>query len=234
VVVSLFVNPTQFGPGEDLDRYPRDLAADSCKCTDLGSDVLFTPNGPEMYGPNYYTFVEVERLSGVLCGASRPGHFRGVATVVLKLFNIVSPTRAYFGAKDYQQLQVIQTMVRDLDLDVRIVSCETVREPDGLAMSSRNVYLAPAERAQAVCLYQALRAAERLFQNGENRADEYLRVMRDRITDEPDARPDYISLVNPDTLEDLREVGDRALAVLAVRFGKTRLIDNMLFENGKN
>ena len=234
VVVSIFVNPTQFGPGEDLDRYPRDLEADSRKCTDLGTDLLFVPNSTEMYGSNYHTFVEVERLSGVLCGASRPGHFRGVATVVLKLFNIVSPAAAYFGTKDYQQLQVIRTMARDFDLDVRIVPCETVREPDGLAMSSRNVYLAPAERKQAVCLYQALRTAERLFHNGENRADEYLRIMRERISLEPDARPDYISLVNPETLEDLREVGDRALAVLAVRVGKTRLIDNMLFENEKN
>lgn len=234
VVASIFVNPTQFGPGEDLDRYPRDLKADSRKCSDLGVDLLFKPTGTEMYGANYHTFVEVNKLSRVLCGASRPGHFRGVATVVLKLFNIVSPHAAYFGTKDYQQLQVIRTMTEDLNLDVRIVPCETVREADGLAMSSRNVYLDAAERKQAICLYQALKAAERLFQNGDNRAEEYLRIMRERISIEPDARPDYISLVNPQTLEDVREVGDRALAVLAVRIGKTRLIDNMLLEDRKN
>jgi pantoate--beta-alanine ligase len=228
VVVSIFVNPTQFGPSEDLATYPRDLESDTDKCTALVADVLFTPTSTEMYGPGYRTFVEVEQTSEVLCGASRPGHFRGVATVVLKLFNIVEPDTAYFGRKDYQQLQVIKTMVRDLDLDVRIVGCETVRESDGLAMSSRNTYLSPEERRQAVCLVQALRQAERLFQGHERHAAKYLETMSETISRQPDARIDYVRLVHPETLLDLQEVNDSAVAILAVRIGKTRLIDNML------
>jgi len=230
-VVSLFVNPTQFGPTEDLDRYPRDIESDTRKCEELGVDVLFMPSASEMYGPRHHTFVDVEKISETLCGAARPGHFRGVATVVLKLFNIVEPSAAYFGTKDYQQLQVIKTMVRDLDLDVRIIPCDTVRELDGLAMSSRNSYLSPGERKQAICLYEALTAARRLYESGEGEANAYRRIMRERIERESDAVVDYISLVDPDTLVELDQVGGRAVAVLAVRVGKTRLIDNMLFED---
>jgi pantoate--beta-alanine ligase len=230
VVASIFVNPTQFGPNEDLSTYPRDPEADMAKCRAAGVDALFMPDVVGMYGPDFQTSVHVERVSGPLCGISRPGHFNGVATVVLKLFNMVKPTAAYFGAKDYQQLQVIITMVRDLDLDVRVVPCPTVRESDGVAMSSRNAYLAPEQRRQAVCLYQALLSARRLFESGERHASPYVGTMTDRIAMEPDAVPDYIRLVHPGTLQDLDSVEGSALAVLAVRIGKTRLIDNMLFE----
>jgi len=233
VVVSLFVNPTQFGPGEDLERYPRDQEGDERKCSEAGADVLYMPAAAEIYAPGFQTYVEVDQVSRPLCGASRPGHFRGVATIVLKLFLIVQPSAAYFGRKDYQQLQVITTMVRDLDLNVRIVPCETVREEDGLAMSSRNAYLAPHERRQAACLHQALLEARRLFAEGERSAARFLEAMRARIGQEPDALVDYVSLVHPETLEDLQEVKDRAVATLAVKIGSTRLIDNMLLEGRK-
>jgi pantoate--beta-alanine ligase len=230
VVASIFVNPTQFGPNEDLSTYPRDPEADAAKCRAAGVDALFMPDAGAIYGPDFQTSVHVERLSGPLCGASRPGHFNGVATVVLKLFNIMQPTAAYFGLKDYQQLRVITTMVRDLDLDIRVVPCPTVREADGVAMSSRNAYLSPDERPQAACLYQALLSARKLFEQSESDPDRYLRAMVDRIAKEPDAVPDYIKLVHPETLLDLHVVNGSALAVLAVRISKTRLIDNMLFE----
>ncbi|MCA1961061.1 MAG: pantoate--beta-alanine ligase [Desulfomonile sp.] len=230
VVVSLFVNPTQFGPGEDLERYPRDPEGDERKCAEAGANVLYMPTAAQLYPPGFQTYVEVDKVSRPLCGASRPGHFRGVATIVLKLFSIVQPSAAYFGRKDHQQLQVITTMVRDLDLNIRIVPCETIREKDGLAMSSRNAYLASHERRQAVCLYQALLEARRLFNDGERSAERYLRAMRERVEQEPDARIDYVSLVDPETLEDLQEVQDRAVAALAVKIGSTRLIDNMLLE----
>jgi len=230
VVTSIFVNPTQFGANEDLSTYPRDPVNDAAKCAKSGVDALFIPEAAEIYGPGHQTYVEPGRISETLCGRSRPGHFRGVATVVLKLFNIVNPANAYFGAKDYQQLQVIVSMVRDLNVPVRIVSCPTVREPDGLAMSSRNSYLTPDERRQAVCLYEALGKARELFDQGVTCGLTYVDVMRDRIKLEPDAEPDYVSLVDPDTLGDIEEVSDRCLAVMAVRIGKTRLIDNMLFE----
>jgi len=230
VVVSLFVNPTQFGPGEDLERYPRDPDGDAHACAEAGVDVLYTPDTATIYPPGFQTYVDVEKVSRPLCGASRPGHFRGVATVVLKLFSIVQPSAAYFGRKDYQQLQVITAMARDLDLDVRIVPCATIREADGLAMSSRNAYLAADQRRQAVCLHHALLEAQRLFTEGERSAERYLQAMRGRIEQEPDARIDYVSLVHPETLEDLHEVHDGAVAALAVRIGSTRLIDNMLLE----
>ncbi len=230
LTASIFVNPTQFGRNEDLGSYPRDPENDAEKCGQAGVDALFMPEAREVYGPGFQTYVEVQNVSGPLCGASRPGHFRGVATVVLKLFNMVLPTRAYFGSKDYQQLLVIETMVRDLNLDVEIVPCPTVREPDGLAMSSRNSYLSPAQRKEALCLYEALLAAESLFQRGERDSSLYIDVMHKRIEREPDASIDYVRLVHPDTLEDLRDVTDRALAVMAVRIGTTRLIDNMLME----
>ena len=230
VVVSIFVNPTQFGPSEDLDRYPRDPEGDASKCQDVGVDAIYSPQPSDVYRPHFQTYVTVEDISAPMCGSSRPGHFRGVATVVLKLFNVVSPTRAYFGMKDYQQLQVIKRMVDDLDLDVEIIPCEIVRESDGMAMSSRNAYLSDNQRKQAVSLYQALLEARKLFDSGEKRGTEYLRVMSDRIQQEPDTEIDYVSLVHPDTLEELQEIKDRALAALAVRIGKTRLIDNIVFE----
>lgn len=229
-VVTIFVNPTQFGPNEDLDKYPRDPESDSAMCDELGVDAIFMPEPAEMYGPNYQTYVEVTKVSGPLCGASRPVHFRGVATVVLKLFNIVLPDNAYFGRKDYQQLQVIETMVRDLNLDVTVVPCDIVRESDGLAMSSRNVYLSESQRKQALCLSKALQDAQGLFDRGETNAADYVSTMRDRIDREPDAEIDYVSLVHPESLEDLQEVHNGALAALAVRFGKTRLIDNRLMQ----
>lgn len=228
VVASIFVNPTQFGPGEDLASYPRDPDADSAKCRDAGVDALFMPEVADIYPPAFHTYVEVEEVSASLCGASRPGHFRGVSTVVLKLFNIVSPTAAYFGAKDYQQLQVIKTMARDLNLDTEVVGCPTVREADGLAMSSRNAYLTAEQRKQAVCLYEALQEAQELFSKNETKPEKYLQVMSTRIQKEPDAEVDYISLVHPETLQALEKVNGPALAALAVRIGKTRLIDNMV------
>ena len=230
VVVSIFVNPTQFGPNEDLDRYPRDPDGDAAKCKDVGVAAIYSPQPSEVSGPYFQTYVTVEDVAAPMCGSSRPGHFRGVATVVLKLFNVVVPTRAYFGMKDYQQVQVIKRMVNDLDVDVQIVPCETVREPDGIAMSSRNAYLSPDERKQGLALYQALLEARKLFENGEKRGTEYLRVLTERIQQEPNTEIDYVSLVHPDTLEELQEINNRALAALAVRIGKTRLIDNMLFE----
>lgn len=230
VIASIFVNPTQFGRNEDFGNYPRDPESDSLKCRQAEVDVLFMPETQDVYNHEFQTYVDVERVSKPLCGKSRPGHFRGVATVVLKLFNMVYPSSAYFGAKDYQQLQVIRSMVKDLNLDVRIVSCPTLREDDGLAMSSRNSYLAPPERAQAVCLFQALQISGELFRNGEKEPRKYIEAMSGRITREPDADPDYISLVHPETLEDLNVVDETCLAVLAVRIGKTRLIDNMLLD----
>jgi len=230
LVASIFVNPTQFGPQEDLASYPKAPEADALKCEEAGVDALFLPTAAAMYGPDFHTYVDVERISAPLCGASRAGHFRGVATVVLKLFNILRPSAAYFGMKDYQQLQVIKTMVKELDLDVRVVSCPTIREDDGLAMSSRNSYLSPEERKQAVCLFQAIEQARLMFELGERDAASYIRAMSERIMREPDARPVYVSLVHPETLVDLTEVENGCLAALAVRIGKTRLIDNMLFE----
>ncbi len=228
VVVSVFVNPTQFGPNEDLSVYPRDPDGDSAKLEAAGIDVLFMPEAGELYGPSHETFVELERLSRYLCGKSRPLHFRGVATVVLKLFNIVLPTNAYFGSKDYQQLQVIKNMVRDLNVNTMVIGCPTIREHDGLAMSSRNSYLSADQRKQAICLYDALMIARRLFAAREPDPNAYLQAMKSRVLSEPDAFPDYISLVHPETLENLTTVNYNALAVMAVRIGKTRLIDNML------
>jgi len=228
IVASVFVNPTQFGRNEDFGVYPRDPQGDSAKLETAGVNVLFMPEADELYGPGYETYVNMERLSLLLCGRARPDHFRGVATVVLKLFNIVMPSTAYFGVKDYQQLQVIKKMVRDLNVNVRIVGCPTVRESDGLAMSSRNAYLSSSERKQAICLFEALMTARILFSKHETNTSIYIQAMKDRILAEPDANPDYISLVHPETLEDLSNVNDAALAVLAVKIGKTRLIDNML------
>ncbi len=228
LVVSLFVNPTQFGPSEDLDRYPRDLERDAAMAREVGVDVLYTPVAAAMYPRGYQTFVSVEQLSQGLCGASRPGHFRGVATVVLKLFNQVQPDTAIFGEKDYQQLAVIKRLVADLDLTVNVVGRPIVREPDGLAMSSRNTYLNPDERAAALCLYRSLVAARELVGTGAKSRDNILEAVRQIITSTPHTRIDYLALVHPETLQEVDEVKARARLLLAVWVGGTRLIDNTL------
>ena len=231
VVVSLFVNPTQFGPQEDLDRYPRDLERDVRLAQGVGVHALFTPTAQEMYPPGYSTFVEVEgSLTGGLCGASRPGHFRGVATVVTKLFNIIEPDTAVFGEKDFQQLQVIRRMVRDLDLKVEIVGHPIVREPDGLAMSSRNSYLSAQERRSALALFKALKMARKMVAEGVTRADEVKRAMEEAILSHPFTRIDYIFIGEPSTLEPTETIGPGTLVALAVWVGETRLIDNMVME----
>lgn len=228
VVVSLFVNPTQFGPSEDFREYPRDLDCDARLAEEVGVDLIFNPSVEEMYPEGYQTCVEVGKLSEGLCGASRPGHFRGVATVVLKLFNIVQPDRAYFGRKDYQQLKVIERMVRDLNLPVEIVGMPIVREPDGLAMSSRNAYLSPEEREAALALSKSLSYAQGLLGKGIVSGEELRRRVEEFIQREPLARIDDVAVVDPETLDRLAEVKDEAVLALAVRIGGTRLIDNAL------
>lgn len=227
VVVSIFVNPTQFGPGEDLDKYPRTFEADEKLCAQSGADAIFFPGRKEMYHEESRTYVEVGGLQDVLCGMSRPGHFRGVATVVTKLFNIVRPTRAYFGRKDAQQLRILQTMVRDLNQPVEVVPCEIVREPDGLALSSRNAYLSPRERKQALGLSKALEHCKKAVAKGERDAMKLIGEMAEMLEEEPDAEIDYVAIVNASTLEDVTTVAGECLAALAVRIGKTRLIDNV-------
>lgn len=230
VAVSIFVNPTQFGPHEDLDRYPRDLNRDLSLLEPLGVDLVLAPPVEEMYPPGFQTKVVVEDVARPLEGAARPGHFVGVATVVCKLFNIFQPDRAYFGQKDAQQAVVIRRMARDLDFDLEIVVCPTVREPDGLAMSSRNVYLSPEERRAATVLFRALSAAQAAWQAGERDGERLRQQMRAVLAAEPLARPDYVSIADLDTLVELDQVGERALASLAVRIGATRLIDNLILE----
>ncbi len=226
VVASVFVNPTQFDRADDFDRYPRDLERDGALLAAAGVDVLFAPTGADMYPSGAQTFVTVEDLSQPLCGAHRPGHFRGVATVVLKQFTIVQPHVALFGEKDYQQLALIRRMVRDLHLEVDIVGAPILREPDGLAMSSRNRRLSASERAAAVCLARALAAAERLVANGERDAAALAAAAASELAREPSVRPEYVAVVDPDTLQPLTVLSERALLALAVWIGSTRLIDN--------
>jgi pantoate--beta-alanine ligase len=233
LVVSIFVNPAQFAQHEDLAAYPRDLARDRGLLEDEGVDVLFYPSAAEMYPEGHETTVQVEDLSARLCGAVRPGHFRGVATVVAKLFNIVQPRTAIFGSKDYQQLQVIRRMARDLNFTVDIIGHPTVREADGLAMSSRNAYLNRGERQAALCLSRALRHAECLVKHGERRAAAILESVRSEIAAESLARLEYASLSDPESLVELEELGETALLALAVRIGKARLIDNVLLKPGR-
>jgi pantoate--beta-alanine ligase len=228
LVVSLFVNPTQFGPGEDYQRYPRDLDRDAALARQAGVDVLYTPGVEQMYPPGFQTYVTVEEVTQGLCGASRPGHFRGVATVVLKLFHQVMPHLAIFGEKDYQQLVVIKRMVADLDLPVSIVGRPIVREPDGLAMSSRNTYLKGEERRSAGCLYRALTAARDLVAAGETSREKIEAAARQIITQSPHARIDYLALVDPQTLKEVETVKGGARLALAVWVGQIRLIDNTL------
>ena len=229
VAVSIFVNPTQFGPDEDMLTYPRDVERDRVLLEEVGCDLLFYPPVEEMY-PTGGVDIQVVpgKLAAVLEGASRPGHFRGVATVVAKLFNIVQPERAYFGQKDGQQLVVIRQMVRDLDFPVEIVAVPTVREPDGLAMSSRNTYLNAGERSAATVLHRALMRAQKLHLDGEHDAEVLRVAMSDVLASEPLAAVDYVSVADPETLEELVLVDSQAMVSLAVRIGGTRLIDNVL------
>ena len=227
LVVSIFVNPTQFGPGEDLGTYPRDLDRDLKLLEAEKTDVVFVPSEGEMYSPGFSSWVDVEQVSECLEGASRPGHFRGVATVCAKLFHAVQPTRAYFGQKDAQQVVVVKRMVADLNMDLEIVVVPTVRESDGLAVSSRNVYLSAEERRAATVLYRALSLAKRLWQDGEKAAERLRREMTALIQEEPLARVDYVSVADAVTLEELELIDRPALASLAVRIGQARLIDNV-------
>ncbi len=228
VVVSDFVNPTQFGVNEDLDSYPRDMERDAAVCEEAGAALIFHPSPEEMYFPDHCTFVDMESLTKGLCGKTRPTHFRGVCTVVSKLFHIVAPDRAYFGQKDAQQLAVIRRMARDLDFDIEIVGCPIVREADGLAMSSRNTYLDGKERQAALILSQALARGEEMAKAGEKDAAKIKAAMEEKIRTEPLAKIDYVEIVDADTMESLDTVAGRPLAAIAVYIGKTRLIDNTL------
>ncbi len=226
--LSIFVNPTQFGQGEDMDRYPRDLPGDIEKCRREDVDIVFAPGAEEIYRPGFSTHINVERVSERLCGAARPGHFRGVATVVAKLFNIVRPDRAYFGQKDHQQTVVVRRMAVDLNFGTEIIVGPTVREPDGLAMSSRNAYLNPDERMAAVQIYRSLASARSLRQSGETRAEALVAKVKESLDNEHRIKVEYVELVDPDELTPVSVGRDRALLALAVRIGKTRLIDNMI------
>jgi pantoate--beta-alanine ligase len=227
VAVSIFVNPTQFGPNEDFERYPRSFEADCELCARSGAAAIFAPDIATMYRASFRTFVEVEGLQDALCGASRPGHFRGVCTVVLKLFNIVQPDAAYFGQKDAQQALILTRMVRDLDVPVEMRTVPTVREPDGLALSSRNQYLDAEQRKNAPALWQTLQAAQRLIENGEREPGAIERTMTDRLAIIPGARVDYARVVSAETLQSLACLHGPILIALAVFFGQTRLIDNV-------
>lgn len=228
VVASIFVNPTQFSPQEDLQAYPRDLPRDLRMLRDEGTDLVWMPTPESMYPPGYQTWVNVEEASKPLEGARRPTHFRGVTTVVAKLFNAVQPQKAYFGQKDAQQAVVIRHMVKDLNFPLDVVVCPIVRETDGLAMSSRNVYLNPAERQAAPILFRALTTALQLFESGERQADSLRRMVVEMIQNEPLAALQYVSCADPDTLWELTGQVEHGLLSLAVYFGKTRLIDNMI------
>ncbi len=228
VGVSIFVNPAQFGPHEDLSKYPRPLERDLQWLEPLGVDVVWTPTPDVVYPPGFQTWVAVEEISKPLEGKVRPGHFRGVATVVAKLFNAFTPDKAYFGQKDAQQVLVIRRMAADLNFPLAIVVCPTVREPDGLALSSRNVYLTAEERSAAKVLYRALSAAKARYDSGEREADVLRAAMSSTLAAEPLAREEYVSVADPETLAELVQLDQGALFSLAVRIGKTRLIDNFI------
>lgn len=230
VVVSIFVNPTQFGPNEDLSKYPRDLDRDLRLIEPLGTDLVWMPTSEIMYPQGYQTWVEVEAMTRLLEGVHRPGHFKGVTTIVAKLFNGVQPHKAYFGQKDAQQAAVIRQMTRDLNFPIEIVVCPIVREPDGLAMSSRNVYLEPEQRKAATVLYSALSAAKDAYESGERDAEKLRQVMKDILASETLAQMQYVSCADYETLEELDVVKGKTLLSMAVFFGKTRLIDNFVLE----
>jgi pantoate--beta-alanine ligase len=227
VIVSIYVNPTQFGPREDFGAYPRDLDRDLELLRKEGTDIVFVPLDDEVYPPGFSSWVDVQEITERLEGASRPGHFRGVATIVAKLFNIVQPSRTYFGQKDAQQVMVIKRVVADLNMGTEVVVVPTVRESDGLAMSSRNIYLSPEERQAATILFKALRLARQLGEGGERDAEKIRQQMTSLIRKEPLVQIDYVSIADAETLEELSSIDGPALASLAVRIGKTRLIDNM-------
>ncbi|MEW6615376.1 MAG: pantoate--beta-alanine ligase [Thermodesulfobacteriota bacterium] len=229
-IISIFVNPTQFGVGEDLEKYPRDLEKDKKLAEGVGVDIIFAPTASEMYPKTYQTYVNVEYVTRNLCGASRPTHFRGVTTVVAKLFNIVKPHIAIFGEKDFQQLVTIRQMVKDLNFDIEIIGIPTVREKDGLAMSSRNTYLTPEERKAALSLNQAMSEAKELFKSGERRSESILREVEKRIESESLTDIDYVNICDSQTLEYIKEIDRDAVLAMAVKVGKTRLIDNCTFE----
>jgi len=227
LVISIFVNPTQFGPNEDLNRYPRDFEGDLKKCESVGVDAIFYPTNENMYNKDFQTYVEVKKVTQNLCGLSRPIHFRGVATVVAKLFNIVQPDYAFFGEKDFQQLVVIKQMVKDLNFPIEIIGCPIVREHDGLAMSSRNAYLNDEERKQALCLYKSILKVKELFHNGIKNSKKLIDEAVKIIKSHPLAEIDYVKIVDINTMEDIEgEINKDALYALAVKIGKTRLIDN--------
>lgn len=230
--VSIFVNPIQFGPGEDLASYPRDMERDLSLLEQEGVDMVFAPQPEQMYSKDFSVHVDEEDLSTGLCGASRPGHFRGVCTVVTKLFNIIRPDRAYFGQKDYQQLQVIKRMVRDLNMPVEVVPCPIVREEDGLAMSSRNMYLTPEERQSALLLNRSLGMAQDMVKAGEKSKKNIRQAVMDMLNSDPALSIDYVELKDAEDLKDLNEVNRKAVLALAVRVGKARLIDNKILDPG--
>lgn len=228
-VVSIFLNPIQFGPSEDLESYPRDPERDARLCENTGADLIFRPDVSDMYYEDFCTYADMDVLTKNLCGKSRPTHFRGVCTVVLKLFNIVKPDRAYFGQKDAQQLAVIRRMVRDFNIDIEIVGCPIVREADGLAKSSRNTYLSPEERKAALILSRALKKGRELIRTGETDSKRIISVMTGLIESEPLADIDYVSVVDAVTMQDVDVIESDVLVAVAVRIGKTRLIDNFSF-----
>lgn len=230
VVVSVFVNPIQFGPTEDLESYPRDFEADCVLCEKMGADLVFHPENEEMYFEDFCTFVDINTLSEVLCGKTRPIHFRGVCTVVSKLFNIVAPDKAYFGQKDAQQLAIIKRMVRDLNFDIEIIGCPIIREDDGLAKSSRNTYLNPQERAAAVILSKAIFTGQKMVKEGIKDALTVKATMMAILKSEPLANVEYVEMVDFGTLQDVETINGPILTAIAVRIGKTRLIDNFIVE----
>lgn len=226
-VVSIFVNPIQFGPKEDFHKYPRPFKKDADLCREEGVDIVFNPAAKDMYGPDYKAYIEVAGLGKFLCGAFRPGHFRGVATVVAKLFNIVMPQRAYFGQKDAQQARIIVKMAQDLNMTVKVEVMPIVRDKDGLALSSRNIYLNPDERRDAAVLFQALKLARKVIASGRRDSAGIIRQMRNLINTKKSASIQYISIVDPESLRPLKAIKNKALIALAVFFGRTRLIDNI-------
>jgi pantoate--beta-alanine ligase len=226
LIISIFVNPTQFGPVEDYQDYPRDMEGDLKKAEEAGVDIVFTPSVEEMYPEGFQTKVVVERVTKYLCGLSRPGHFEGVATVVAKLFNIIKPHIAIFGQKDFQQLTVIRRMVRDLNMDIEIIGIPTIREPDGLAMSSRNKYLNAEERESALCLKKSIDMTLGLIKEGERDAEKLKIAIREFILKHPFTDIDYVSICNPFSFEEIETIQGKALMAIAIKVGKTRLIDN--------
>lgn len=230
VVVSIFVNPMQFGPTEDLASYPRDLEHDAKLCEEHGVDLIFHPTPEEMYGDQFYSYVDMDVLTKELCGLSRPVHFRGVCTVVTKLFNIVTPDRAYFGQKDAQQLAVIKRMVKDLNMPLTIIGCPIIREEDGLAKSSRNTYLSPEERKAALVLSRSIFLGKEMVEKGERDCKRILAAMTEEIEKEPLAKIDYVKIVDLDTMQQVEKIDRGILAAIAVYIGKTRLIDNFMYE----